>query len=197
MAFSSCSSSPSRFFCLRSSSLHVARIHSSSAKRDSTAAAASAASVSPLHDDPTERPSPPSAKIVKLVDEISKLTLLEVSQLTDLLREKLNIPAMPPMGMMMPMGGGMMPGGAAGGAAAAAEEKPVEKTEFDVKLEKFAAESKIKIIKEVRSFTSLGLKEAKELVEKAPIVIKKGVNKDEANEIVEKLKALGGTCALE
>ncbi len=106
---------------------------------------------------------------------------------------------------MMPMGmGGMMPGmgmpGAAGGGAAGApvaEEKKPEKTSFDVKLEKFEAASKIKIIKEVRAFTALGLKEAKELVEKAPTLLKQGVGKEEAEQIIEKLKAIGGTAIME
>lgn len=106
---------------------------------------------------------------------------------------------------MMPMGmGGMMPGmgmpGAAGGGAAGApvaEEKKPEKTSFDVKLEKFEAASKIKIIKEVRAFTALGLKEAKDLVEKAPTLLKQGVGKEEAEQIIEKLKAIGGTAIME
>lgn len=97
---------------------------------------------------------------------------------------------------MMPMMGGMMPGQGAG-AAPAVEEKKIEKTAFDVRLEKFDAASKIKIIKEVRTFTSLGLKEAKELVEKIPALLKKGVSKDEATQIIEKIKAAGGTAVME
>jgi large subunit ribosomal protein L7/L12 len=72
-----------------------------------------------------------------------------------------------------------------------------EKTAFDIKLEKYDAGAKIKIIKEVRSFTDLGLKEAKELVEKFPCVLKKGITKDEAGPIIEKLKELGATVVLE
>ncbi|CAM6119448.1 unnamed protein product [Calypogeia fissa] len=144
--------------------------------------------------DPTEARSAPSEKITRLVDEISSLTLLEVSDLTTLLKKKLGLGNMP----MMPMMGGMMPGqGAGGGAAPAAEEKKVEKTAFDVRLEKFDAAAKIKIIKEVRTFTSLGLKEAKELVEKIPALLKKGVTKDEATQIIEKIKAAGGTAVME
>lgn len=78
-----------------------------------------------------------------------------------------------------------------------ADVKAAEKTAFDVKLEKFDTGAKIKIIKEVRSFTELGLKEAKDLVEKAPVVVKKGVAKEEADSIVEKLKGLGATVVLE
>ncbi len=107
---------------------------------------------------------------------------------------------MPAMGMAM---GGMMPGvgmgGAAGGTATTigVEEKKPEKTSFDLKLEKYEAASKIKIIKEVRAFTALGLKEAKELVEKAPTLLKQGVSKEEAEQIIEKLKAIGGTAIME
>lgn len=72
-----------------------------------------------------------------------------------------------------------------------------EKTAFDVKLEKFDAAAKIKVIKEVRTFTDLGLKEAKEIVEKAPVVLKKGVTKEEAEQIVAKLKEAGATAILE
>ncbi|CAL0300998.1 unnamed protein product [Lupinus luteus] len=87
------------------------------------------------------------------------------------------------------------PSAAAAGAPAAAEAK--EKTVFDIKLEKYDASAKIKIIKEVRSFTDLGLKEAKDLVEKVPCVLKKGLTKEDADSILEKLKALGATVALE
>ncbi|KAL2893403.1 50S ribosomal protein L7/L12 [Bienertia sinuspersici] len=84
-----------------------------------------------------------------------------------------------------------------GSAPPTAEAEPKEKTLFDVKLEKFDAGAKIKIIKEVRSFTDLGLKEAKDMVEKAPGFLKKGVTKEEGEAIVEKLKAIGATVVLE
>ncbi|KAL2653102.1 hypothetical protein R1flu_021230 [Riccia fluitans] len=146
--------------------------------------------------DPTEARSPPSEKILRLVDEISSLTLLEVSDLTTLLKKKLGLPNIPMGGMMM---GGMVPGpGAGGGAdAAAPEEKKPEKTAFDIKLESFDASAKIKIIKEVRTFTALGLKEAKELVEKIPAILKKGVSKEEATQIIDKIKAVGGVASME
>ena len=66
-----------------------------------------------------------------------------------------------------------------------------------MKLEKFDSASKIKVIKEIRAFTELGLKEAKDLVEKAPVVVKTGVTKEEGEKIMEKLKAVGATVALE
>lgn len=89
--------------------------------------------------------------------------------------------------------------GAQGGAGVGskAEEKNAEKTTFDVKLEKFEKEAKLKVIKEIRSFTDLGLKEAKDLVEKAPVILKKQVTKDEANSIIEKIKAVGGVAVME
>ena len=169
---------------------------SSSPSQQASRLFASAAASEPDYD-PTETRTPPSDKIQRIADEISTLSLLEVVDLSTLLKKKLGLPAglgMMPMGMMPP--GMAMPAGA-GGAAAAAEEKKPEKTSFDVKLEKFDAASKIKIIKEVRTFTALGLKEAKELVEKAPIVLKNGVSKEEAEQIIEKLKSVGATVVIE
>ncbi|XP_058075779.1 uncharacterized protein LOC131224262 [Magnolia sinica] len=78
-------------------------------------------------------------------------------------------------------------------STSAAAESKAEKTAFNIKLEKFDTAARIKIIKEVRTFTDLGLKEAKDLVEKAPVVSKKGVAKEEAGPIFEKLKELGAT----
>jgi len=141
------------------------------------------------------RPAP-SETVSGIVDELAGLTLLEVSDLVEVLREKLGVAEMPTMMVMMP---GMVPGGLRGGAAArggAAEEK-AEKTVFDVKLEGFDAAAKIKVIKEVRTFTDLGLKEAKDLVEKAPTLLKKGVTKDEAEKIMEKLKQIGAKVSME
>ncbi|CAN0927736.1 50S ribosomal protein L7/L12 [Linum grandiflorum] len=90
-----------------------------------------------------------------------------------------------------------MSSGPAAAGSAAADAKPAEKTAFNIKLEKYDAAAKIKIIKEVRSFTDLGLKEAKDLVEKVPAVLKKGLTKEEATPIIEKLKELGATVVLE
>ncbi|CAI5499693.1 unnamed protein product [Closterium sp. Naga37s-1] len=149
--------------------------------------------------DPTEQRSPPTERVVRLADEIVGLTLLEVSDLTALIRKKLGMEDAPmggmPMGMMMMPGGGM-PGGGGGGEAAPAAAKE-EKTAFDVKLEGFDAAAKLKVIKEVRSIAGLGLKEAKEFVEKAPVVVKAGVSKEDAAAIAEKLKAVGATVAIE
>ncbi|KAF9619219.1 hypothetical protein IFM89_005773 [Coptis chinensis] len=107
------------------------------------------------------------------------------------------------MPMMIPgMGFGMKRavrggGGGGGGAGAKVEEKKAEKTAFDLKLEGFEAASKIKIIKEVRTFTDLGLKEAKDLVEKAPTLLKKGVTKEEAQKIIDKMKEIGAKVVME
>ncbi|CAN1814000.1 54S ribosomal protein L12, mitochondrial [Linum perenne] len=139
-----------------------------------------------------EQSAPPSERVNGIVDEISGLTLLEISDLTEVLRNKLDIKEMPVMAMMMP-------GAGRGGAAAAAgkAEEKVEKTAFDLKLEAYDAASKIKVIKEVRAFTDLGLKEAKELVEKAPTLLKKGVTKEEAEKIIAKLKDVGAKVSME
>lgn len=142
----------------------------------------------------------PSENVSAIVDEIAGLTLMEVADLTETLRSKFEIAEMPAMAMMMPgMGFRGPPGSAAaakGGAAGKAEEK-VERTAFDLKLESFDAAAKIKVIKEVRGFTDLGLKEAKDLVEKAPAVIKKGVLKEDAVKIIEKMKEVGAKVVME
>ena len=145
-------------------------------------------------DDDAREPCP---RMVRLADDICGLTLLEVHDLTEILKKRLGLAAMPMMGMPMggvPMGGAPAAGGA---AAAAAEEAAAEKTEFDVKLASFDAASKIKVIKEVRAITELGLKEAKDLVEGAPAALKKGIKKEEAEAIKEKLAKVGGVVAIE
>ncbi|KAL4602034.1 hypothetical protein ACB092_10G023800 [Castanea dentata] len=104
---------------------------------------------------------------------------------------------MPTMMVMMP---GMVPGGlkgkGGGGAAKKKVEEKAEKTVFDVKLEGFDATAKIKVIKEMRTFTDLGLKEAKDLVEKSPTLLKKGVTKEEAESIIAKMKEVGAKVSM-
>ena len=121
------------------------------------------------------------ADLDKIVDELSKLTVLEAADLSKRLEEKWGVTAAAPMAMAMPGGGG--------GAAA---EAPAEKTEFNVILAA-AGEKKINVIKEVRAITGLGLKEAKDLVEAAPKAVKEGVNKDEAAKIKKQLEEAGAT----
>ncbi|XP_009138423.1 50S ribosomal protein L7/L12 [Brassica rapa] len=139
-----------------------------------------------------------SENVSKIVTELSNLTLLETMDLTELLRKKLGVSDMPVMAAMAFPGSG---GGGGPGAAAAGkgeEKKKAEaKTAFDVMLQGFESASKIKVIKEVRSVTDLGLKEAKDLVEKAPTLLKKGVSKEEAEKIIEKLKAVGAKVDME
>jgi large subunit ribosomal protein L7/L12 len=116
----------------------------------------------------------------QVVDYIKGISVLELSQLVKTLEKELGVSA----AAAMPMA---MPGAAAGGGAAAPVE---EKTEFNVTLNEVGAD-KIKVIKVVREVTSLGLKEAKDLVEAAPKPIKEGVNKDEAAAIKKKFDEVG------
>jgi len=118
----------------------------------------------------------------QVVDYIKGISVLELSQLVKTLESELGVSAAAAMPMAMPMGGG----GAAGGAAAPAEEK----TDFTVTLTEVGA-NKINVIKVVREVTSLGLKEAKDLVEGAPKPIKEGIPKDEANTIKKKFEEVG------
>ena len=120
------------------------------------------------------------ADIAKLVEELSKLTVLEAADLAKALEEAWGVSAAAAVAVAAP---------AAGGAAAEAAE---EKTEFDVILTGDGG-NKIAVIKEVRAITALGLTEAKALVEAAPKAIKEGVNKAEAEDIKAKITAAGGT----
>jgi large subunit ribosomal protein L7/L12 len=123
------------------------------------------------------------ADINAIADQIQGLTLLEASQLVKLLEEKLGVSAAAAAPMMVAGGGG-----AAAAAAPAAEEK----TEFTVILTAAGA-NKINVIKAVREVTSLGLKEAKDLVDGAPKPVKEGVSKDEAEAIKKKFVDAGAT----
>lgn len=150
----------------------------------------------PATFDPTEHRSPPTERVFRLVDEVSGLTLAEACQLGAILMRKMGMKEPPTVGVMKPGAAGLA-GIAAKAATAAKEEKKPEKTVFELKLESYESAAKIKIIKEVRSFTDLGLKEAKDLVEKTPSILKKGVSKEEGEQIVEKLKALGAKVVME
>ncbi len=122
------------------------------------------------------------ADINAIADQIQGLTLLEASQLVKLLEEKLGVSAAAAAVAVAP----------AGGAAAAAAPVVEEKTEFNVVLTAVGA-NKINVIKVVREVTSLGLKEAKDLVDGAPKTVKEGVNKDEAESIKKKFAEAGAT----
>jgi large subunit ribosomal protein L7/L12 len=120
--------------------------------------------------------------LAKLVDDLSALTVIEAAQLSKLLEEKWGVSAAAPVAVAA----------LGGGAAAPVAEAAAEKTEFDVILAAIG-EKKINVIKEVRAITSLGLKEAKDLVEAAPRPIKEGVNKEEAAKIKKQLEDAGAT----
>ncbi|UNM06299.1 MAG: 50S ribosomal protein L7/L12 [Holosporaceae bacterium] len=119
-----------------------------------------------------------------IVESLSKLSVLEASELVKLLEDKWGVSAAAPVAVAA----GAAP--AAGGDASAAE-----KTEFSVVL-KSAGESKINVIKEVRAITGLGLKEAKDLVEAAPKPLKEGVSKEDAEKLKEQLEKAGATVEL-
>jgi large subunit ribosomal protein L7/L12 len=122
------------------------------------------------------------ADLARLADDLSALSVIEAAQLSKMLEEKWGVSAAAPVAVA-----------AVGGAgAAAAPEAAAEQTEFDVILAAIG-EKKINVIKEVRAITSLGLKEAKDLVEAAPKPVKEGVNKEEAAKIKKQLEDAGAT----
>jgi large subunit ribosomal protein L7/L12 len=121
-------------------------------------------------------------KFKKLVEEVEQMTALDLAELVKILEEKFGVSAAAPMMM------GAMPAAEAGEAAE-------EKSSFDVELTA-AGDSKINVIKVVREVTEKGLKEAKDLVDGAPKMIKEGVPKEEAEEIKKKVEAAGGTATL-
>lgn len=125
-----------------------------------------------------------NADIKELGDKIVALTLMQAKELGDYLKDEHGIE---PAG-----GGAVIMAGPAGGGEAVEEEK----TSFDVILKEFG-EKKIQVIKEVRSITGLGLKEAKALVDAAPKAVKEGVSKEDAEEIRTKLEAVGATVGIE
>ncbi|MFA6296104.1 MAG: 50S ribosomal protein L7/L12 [Patescibacteria group bacterium] len=122
-------------------------------------------------------------KFKALVEGIEKMSVLELSELVKVLEEKFGVSAAAPMAMAMP--------GAAGADAGEAEEK----TEFNIEL-KAVGDQKIQVIKAVKEITGKGLKEAKDMVDKAPVVVKEKVAKAEAEELKKKLEAAGATVEL-
>ncbi len=117
--------------------------------------------------------------LARIVEDLSALSVIEAAQLSKMLEEKWGVSAAAPVA-------------AAASAAAAPAEAAAEQTEFDVILAAIG-EKKINVIKEVRAITSLGLKEAKDLVEAAPKPVKEGVNKEEAAKIKKQLEDAGAT----
>ena len=120
----------------------------------------------------------------EILNAIAEMSVLELSELIQDIEEKFNVSASAALAVAAPAAG-----------AAAVEAASEEKTEFDVVLAAFG-EKKINVIKEVRAMTGLGLKEAKDLVESAPKVIKEGVNKDEAEALKKTLEGVGATVEL-
>ena len=119
----------------------------------------------------------------KIVEDLSSLTVLEAAELSKLLEEKWGVSAAAPVAV------------AAAPAAGAGEAAAEEKTEFDIELSE-SGSNKIAVIKEVRTITGLGLKEAKDLVEGAPKPLKQGVKKEEAEEMKKSLEAAGAKVTL-
>jgi large subunit ribosomal protein L7/L12 len=138
----------------------------------------------PENTEATEAQTPSNPKFDEILDKIANFTVLELSEFVKAFEDKFGVSAAAPMAV-----GGMMP---AGGGEAAEEE---EKTSFDVVLTA-AGDKKIQVIKEVRAITSLGLKEAKELVDNAPKPIKEGVAKEEAEKLKEQIEGAGGSVEL-
>ncbi|OQR85978.1 50S ribosomal protein L7/L12 [Achlya hypogyna] len=124
-------------------------------------------------------------RVQTALDTIADLSTVEIAELAMAIQAKFDIPEM-----------GFAAGGGGGGAAVEEEAKE-EKTSFDVKLVSFDAKNKIKVIKEIRAITGLGLKEAKELVESVPAVLKKDLKKAEADELLAKIAEMGGVGELE
>jgi len=129
-----------------------------------------------------------SAKTDEILDSLKSLSLLEASELVKQIEEAFGVSAAASAGVGM-----AAPGAAAGGDGADAAE---EKTEFEVVLESFDASSKIKVLKEVRNATGLGLGEAKALVEAAPKTIKEGATKEDAEALKKAIEAVGGKVTL-
>ena len=122
----------------------------------------------------------------EILEAIASMTVLEVSELVKMMEEKFGVSAAAPVAVAVAGGGG-------GAAPAAAEEK----TEFTVVLKAFEESKKIAVIKEVRTITNLGLKEAKDLVEGVPKPLKENVSKEEAAKIKDAITAAGGTVEIQ
>ena len=129
-----------------------------------------------------------SSKTDEILESLKSLSLLEASELVKQIEEAFGVSAAASAGVVM-----AAPAGAAGVAGDAAAE---EKTEFDVVLESFDASAKIKVLKEVRNATGLGLGDAKAMVEAAPKTIKEGASKDEAEALKKAIEEVGGKVPL-
>ncbi|KAL7551865.1 hypothetical protein ACHAWF_015083 [Thalassiosira exigua] len=167
---------------------HVSRIVTDEKDKGGGDGAAPAPAVAAGNGDASTAPFA-SPKVEELFKKIIWLDMVEVHLLAELINEKMGITISDAEKARMARGGG------GGGKKAADDDAPAEaaeeKTAFDLKLTGFDAKAKIKVIKEVRAMTSLGLKEAKELVEGVPSTVKKDIKKEEAEELKKKLEDLG------
>ena len=125
--------------------------------------------------------------VAEIVEKLKTLSLLEASELVKEIEETFGVSAAATGGVVM-----AAPGAAAGGGGEAAEEK----TEFDVMLTEVPADKKIKVLKVVRTITGLGLKEAKGMVESAPVAVKEGISKEDAEEANKQIEEAGGKVEL-
>jgi len=128
-----------------------------------------------------------SATTDAIIEQLKSITLLEAAELVSQIEETFGVDA------SAPVGGGMV---MAAGPAAVGGEATEEKTEFDVMLDDVPADKRIAVIKAVRALTSLGLKEAKGLIESCPKAVKEGVSKDDAEAAVKELEAAGGKASI-
>jgi|TARA_B110000305_G_C19421775_1_gene631313 large subunit ribosomal protein L7/L12 len=128
-----------------------------------------------------------SATTDAIIEQLKSITLLEAAELVSQIEETFGVDA------SAPVGGGMV---MAAGPAAGGGEATEEKTEFDVMLDDVPADKRIAVIKAVRALTSLGLKEAKGLIESCPKAVKEGVSKDDAEAAVKELEAAGGKASI-
>lgn len=132
------------------------------------------------------------ADVEKLIEEISNMTVLELSELVKALEDKFGVSASAPVAAVP----AAAPAAGAGAAEEEEEEEEEEKTEFNVVLKDFG-DKKIPVIKEVRSITNLGLREAKEKVEQVPVAIMEGVSKEDAEKAKQQLEDAGATVDIE
>ena len=128
-----------------------------------------------------------SATTDAIIEQLKSITLLEAAELVSQIEETFGVDA------SAPVGGGMV---MAAGPAAGGGEATEEKTEFDVILDDVPSDKRIAVIKAVRALTSLGLKEAKGLIESCPKAVKEGVSKDDAEAAVKELEAAGGKASI-
>ncbi|MDR1466730.1 MAG: 50S ribosomal protein L7/L12 [Treponema sp.] len=126
-----------------------------------------------------------AVSINEILETISSMTVLEVSELVKKMEEKFGVSAMAPMSVAVSAG------------PAVSTEMVEEKTEFNVILKAFEADKKIAVIKEVRAVTGLGLKEAKDLVESVPKSLKEGISKEDAEKIKKSVTEIGGTVEIQ